>query len=99
MVLGLIDTGADECTFPADYAELFGHNLTKGRKNRIMGVGGEVEAYLHKMVIEIPDVGNVETVVDFIPGLKTPLLGVKSFLQYFELKIDYPKQVFSLIRK
>lgn len=29
-IYGLIDTGADECTLPARYASILGHNLEKG---------------------------------------------------------------------
>ena len=29
-VYGLIDTGADECAIPAEYAPLLGHNLQAG---------------------------------------------------------------------
>jgi hypothetical protein len=31
-VLGLIDTGADECAFPAQLASVLGHNLQNGFK-------------------------------------------------------------------
>jgi len=30
-VYGLIDTGADECAFPASFATLLGHNLQAGQ--------------------------------------------------------------------
>ena len=30
-VLGLIDTGADECALPAAYADILGHNLQAGK--------------------------------------------------------------------
>jgi len=34
--------------------------------------------------------------IDFMPNLYVPLLGVKSFLSNFILTIDYPRQIFSL---
>jgi len=34
-VYALIDTGADECAFPASFASLLGHNLQKGQLKRL----------------------------------------------------------------
>ena len=34
-VLGLIDTGADECALPASYAIILGHNLQLGSSKEV----------------------------------------------------------------
>ncbi len=34
-VYALIDTGADECAFPASFAPLLGHNLQAGQAKKI----------------------------------------------------------------
>jgi len=93
---GLIDTGADECALPASYAVLLGHNLQAGYPKEINTGNGKTLAYSHTVRIEIPDFTVQETLIDFMPNLNVPLLGVKSFLSNFMLIIDYPELTFSL---
>ena len=52
---GLIDTGADECAFPASYASLTGHNLLAGQQREISTGNGKTIAYTHTISIEIND--------------------------------------------
>lgn len=100
---GLIDTGADECTMPGKVADILGHKLTAGHKKTVMGVGGEVETYSHTTNIEIFDsrqdvIYEIKNVlVDYVPGLAIPLLGVKDFLCLFNLHINYPQKKFSIL--
>lgn len=45
-----IDSGADISIIKKSFGELFGHNIKKGRKIRLKGIGKEeVIAYVHKM--------------------------------------------------
>ena len=44
-VLGLIDTGADECALPAAYANILGHNLQAGKPKEINTGNGITLAY------------------------------------------------------
>jgi len=99
----LIDTGADDCVLPAEFAELLGHNLEMGTRTNIVSANGCSIAYRHTMKIEIPDkntdaplFSTQETMITFIEGLKQPLLGTDSFLCHFRLTIDYPIEQFSL---
>lgn len=96
-IFGLIDTGADECAFPASYAGLIGHDLEKGIKQGVHTGGGITCAYAHTVSMQIQDLRIDDVLVDFLPQLSVPLLGVKSFLSQFVLTIDYPSQRFSLI--
>ena len=98
-VYALIDTGADECALPAGYASLIGHNLESGKVKQIGTGNGPTNAYSHTMCIHVNDHEINDVLFDFMPNLSTPLLGVKNFLTYFILTIDYPKQQFSLISK
>lgn len=98
-VLGLIDTGADECALPASYAAILGHNLQAGTAKEINTGNGKTIAYSHTVRMEIFDVTIKETLIDFMPNLYVPLLGVKSFLSNFILTVDYPELKFSLGRK
>ena len=93
---GLIDTGADECALPAQYAVLLGHNLQLGYPKEINTENGKTLAYFHTVRIEIPDFTVQDTLIDFMPNLNVPLLGVKSFLSNFILTVDYPNLTFSL---
>lgn len=91
-VYALIDTGADECAFPASFAPLLGHNLQAGQPKKISTGNGITTAYSHNTRIVIEGFSTQDVLVDFMPNLYIPLLGVKSFLGNFVL----PNKVFSL---
>lgn len=95
-VYALIDTGADECAFPASFASLLGHNLLAGQQKKISTGNGITIAYGHITRIIIDEFSTEDVLVDFMPNLYIPLLGVKSFLSNFILTIDYPNKIFSL---
>ncbi|MFH1825677.1 MAG: retropepsin-like aspartic protease [bacterium] len=95
-ILGLVDTGADECALPARYASLLGHNLEAGFSKEINTGNGVTIAYSHTIDIEVEDYVIKGVLIDFMPNLHTPLLGVKSFLSKFILTVDYHKSEFSL---
>lgn len=95
-VFALIDTGADECAFPASFAPLLGHNLQSGRQKNISTGNGITIAYSHTTRLEIEGFATQDVLIDFMPNLNIPLLGVRSFLNNFVLTVDYPKKVFSL---
>lgn len=99
----LIDTGADNCVLPAEFAELLGHDLQAGDPTSIISANGSGIAYKHTMIIEIPDqntgkalFSTQETMITFLDDLKQPLLGTDSFLCHFKLTVDYPIEQFSL---
>ena len=95
-VLALIDTGADECAFPASFAPFLGHDLQAGRPKKIGTGNGITTAYGHTSRLEIAGFATQEVLIDFMPNLLTPLLGVRSFLSNFVLTVDYPNKTFSL---
>jgi predicted aspartyl protease len=95
-IMALIDTGADECALPASFAPIMGHQLQEGQEKRINTGNGVTVAYAHKLRIEIKGFSTQDVLIDFMPNLHTPLLGVKSFLSHFILTIDYPKKKLSL---
>ncbi len=97
-VYALIDTGADECAFPASFAPLLRHNLQAGQPKKISTGNGITIAYGHITRIVIEGFSTQDVLVDFMPNLNIPLLGVRSFLSNFILTIDYPNKVFSLLQ-
>lgn len=95
-ILGLIDTGADECALPSAYAPIIGHNLEKGIKRQIATGNGTTTAYAHTLKIQFGKFITQDVLIDFMPNLNTPLLGTKSFLSNFILTVDYQKGKFSI---
>jgi len=93
----LIDTGADECAFPASFAAPLGHNLQHGYQKKISTGNGITMAYGHTVNIKTFNFTVQNVIIDFMPNLYIPLLGVKSFLSNFTIKIDYPGKYFSII--
>ncbi|MBF0484724.1 MAG: retroviral-like aspartic protease family protein [Candidatus Omnitrophica bacterium] len=93
---GLVDTGADECAIPAQYASMIGHNLQAGISKIINTGNGQTNAYSHTMCIETKGLVINNVLIDFLPNLNVVLLGTKSFLSNFVLVVDYKKQIFSL---
>jgi len=96
-VYALIDTGADECALPASLAPLLGHNLKSGYQKKINTGNGLTVAYSHRIRIKAFDFITNEVLIDFMPNLHIPLLGVKSFLSNFVLTINYKDNKFSLL--
>lgn len=96
-VYALIDTGADECALPSSFAPILGHDLQAGQQRRISTGNGVTIAYGHTTRIVIEEFSTQDVLIDFMPNLNIPLLGVRSFLGNFILTIDYPNKVFSLL--
>ncbi len=100
---GLVDTGADECAVPASIANIIGHNLQAGEPKYIDTGNGTTIAYKHITKFEIYHTITHEllytvqdTPIDFMPNLHMVLLGANNFLSKFILKVNYPKNVFSI---
>ncbi len=96
-VYALIDTGADECALPASFALPLGHNLQAGTPKKISTGNGITIAYSHTVCLKVFDFKVDNVLIDFMPNLYVPLLGVMNFLNRFTLKIDYPAKSFSII--
>ena len=97
-VYGLIDTGADECAIPAEYAPLLGHNLQAGIRKTISTGNGATTAYAHTLCFKTDSIEINDVLIDFMPNLHVVLLGVKSFLSNFILTVNYKNSTFSLIK-
>jgi len=95
---GIIDTGADDCAFPASFALITGHNLGAGIVKEVNTGNGITIAYSHTISLEVDGYKIENILIDFMPNLFIPLLGVQNFLKNFVLTVDYPKQTFSLIK-
>jgi len=91
---GLIDSGADECTFPGWIAKTLGHNVYKGKQKIFSGIGGSVLAYLHKTNLGL---NGIEFVVDVYyshewDDMPFGLLGQAGFFSHFEVYFNYKEK-------
>jgi predicted aspartyl protease len=103
---GIVDTGATECAIPSFIANFLGYDVNSGEVSNISTGNGDAAA--HKLVfsIDIYHPTQINRIVyqldhvriDCMENLPVVLLGVNGFLSNFELKINYPLQIFSLIR-
>jgi predicted aspartyl protease len=87
----LIDSGADECTFPGWIAKTLGHSIYQGKQRIFSGIGGSVSAYLHKTHLELK---GIEFVADIYyshewDDMPFGLLGQAGFFSHFEVSFNY----------
>lgn len=102
ITIGQIDTGADECTFPAGIATALGHNLQADgvKSDTTIGVSGATKVFKHTFKIQIlsPTLGKAiatspEMLVSCVASQIPPLLGVRNCLARFCVTVDYRKRI------
>jgi len=96
----LVDSGADVSIISKSYGELFGHDLTKGRKIRLKGIGAdEVVAYVHTMDMLIgKHEQNIEVAIANA-DLKVNILGRRNLFDLFEIQFRNKKQETWFLKK
>lgn len=87
----LIDSGADECTFPGWLAKSLGFNVYRGKQKIFSGIGGSVLAYLHKTHLQL---NGFEFMVDVYyshewDDMPFGLLGQAGFFSHFDINFGY----------
>ena len=94
----LVDSGADECTFPAWIAETLGHNVYRGKQKIFSGIGGSVLAYLHKTHLILNEIEFVADVYYSHEWDDMPfgLLGQAGFFLHFDVRFNYREKEISL---
>lgn len=97
---GLIDSGADDCIFPASFAGLLGLNFRSGRRYPFGGVGvANNEAYFFDLEMEIIGVAVHDLAVGFttaLDGRGHGLLGQNGFFERFSVRFDHIKKTFAV---
>ena len=85
----LVDSGADNCYFPAQFAPLVGINLTSGKLAQVVGIGSG-NTYYHDITISV-EVGGQVYSFDCYAGFMTELdamgaglLGHNGFFNLFK---------------
>jgi hypothetical protein len=96
----LIDSGADQCTFPGRVAKDLGLKIERGSPRIFSGIGGSVLAYRHVTLLTVTDVRIAVEVYyshqwDHMPF---GLLGQEGFFSRFKVNFDYRKKRVQLSR-
>ena len=98
---GLIDSGADECTFPGWVMKTLGKDVHTGKQRIFKGIGGSVLAYLHETRIEImgnPFTANVYYSHEW-DDMPFGLLGQAGFFSHFDIQFNYQEKLVTLKMK
>ena len=95
---GLIDSGADECTFPGWILKTLGYDVYSGEQRIFKGIGGAVLAYLHKTHF---DVGGHKFLANAYyshewDDMPFGLLGQAGFFSHFQVLFNYREKMISL---
>jgi len=97
---GLVDSGADDCIFPASFGEQLGLELQSGRQYSFGGVGSESqEAYFFEIEMEVVGVGRCTISAGFSRSLDRrghALLGQNGFFEQFSVRFDHKKAIFTV---
>jgi predicted aspartyl protease len=95
---GLIDSGADECTFPGWIVKSAGRNVHRGKKRIFSGIGGSVLAYLHRTTISLENARLLADVYCSHEWDTMPfgLLGQAGFFSRFDIRFRYSKKTIVL---
>ena len=95
---GLIDSGADECTFPGWIVKTLGYDVHRGEQRIFKGIGGSVLAYLHKTHMDIGGQkfsANVYYSHEW-DDMPFGLLGQASFFAHFNIQFRYNEKAIVL---
>lgn len=95
---GLIDSGADECTFPGWIVKTLGYDVHAGKQRIFKGIGGSVLAYLHKTHMDIGGqklLANVYYSHDW-DDMPFGLLGQAGFFVRFNVQFRYAEKAIVL---
>jgi hypothetical protein len=96
----LIDSGADDCVFPASFAKQLGLDIAKGRHYPFGGAAdGNQDAYFFDLDIEIVGITTYSASVGFSLALEKwghGLLGQNGFFDRFPLEFDLSRGIFAL---
>lgn len=105
----IVDTGADDCLFPAEWAIKLGYDLESSSPLEIHTANRATYAYMHPTYVAVlgalPNgqadknrvlhaLGTIQ--VRYTKGLGQFLLGQAAFLSKFIMVINYPEKKFSL---
>jgi hypothetical protein len=91
---GLIDSGADECTFPGWIVKTLGHKVYEGKQKIFSWIGGSVIAYLHRTHLTLNGIKFLTDVYYSHEWDDMPfgLLGQTGFFSHFKVCFNYKEK-------
>lgn len=96
----LIDSGADDCIFPASFAAQLGLNYLNGRLYPFGGAGGgNQDAYFFDLEMDIIGISRYPVPIGFSPSIERfghGVLGQNGFFDHFSLGFHLARGVFSI---
>lgn len=99
----MVDSGADDCIFPASFGVTLGLNVPTGRHYPFGGAGGGgVQiAYFFDLQLVVHGVGRYQMPIGFTDALEDHgigLLGQNGFFSRFRVGFNFRKGIFTLTR-
>jgi hypothetical protein len=97
--LALVDTGADYCVFPADFAEPLGLNYEVLPSASVSGVGEDQQVRFSSVRLELQGFGEWKIYAGFSKlwnGRNLGMLGHLGFLERFKITLDPSNGIFKL---
>lgn len=87
----LLDSGSDYNIFHGDIATYLGIKLTTGSRQNIMGIGGKIKGYEHKLHLKIGAYKYLArlTFSNQLPENTLAVLGARGFFNQFTVTLDY----------
>lgn len=94
----LIDSGADNCIFSLEIADLLQIKLRPKDKIQFIGVGKDkVSGYRSNIDLRIGDISyEAEVIFAEISDFGHGILGQKGFFDHFDVKLSYNKQLIEI---
>lgn len=97
----IVDSGADDCVFPASFASHLGLDIANNTRTFIFGGAGSKNqtAYFFDLNVTFEDFVSFKISIGFTPALEhvgIGLLGQNGFFENFTVSFDLSNRLFSL---
>jgi hypothetical protein len=102
--LGLLDSGADHCTFPGVFMQALGITESNFPGEALKSPGGPADLHFHRIILDLKIAEPYPIYAAFNNGMNdwfvdqagVALLGQTGFFDKFKVTFDLPKNVFSI---
>lgn len=97
----LVDSGAGDCLFNSDIAEVLGIDLTKAQPRKYEGIGGIViPGHICSVMLKVKGFAEWTTIeAGFIAENEMPLLGQSGFFENYEVTFRSYRNQFEVKKK
>lgn len=97
-LLGLLDSGADECMFHSSIGELLGIDVKSGRSKRHFGIAGQpIDSFMHTIQLQVQGYhARIELEAAFTDYNEMPLIGQRGFFDNYQVIFERYKGRFEI---